>query len=683
MSKINILSEQIYNRIAAGEVVDRPYSVVKELVENSIDAGATEISIFVEKGGKQLIRVCDNGSGIEEEDLPSAYLPHATSKISNVKDLDNINTLGFRGEAVASIASVSQMTIISKVNEHKCYSLECNGGKMGEITEAAGENGTEITVKNLFFNTPVRYKFLKSDRAEEADITNFISRFILSKPHISFKYYLNDKLILQSYGTNEEEALVCVYGASILSDCYKINAEKHGINIRGYIGNQNFSKPNKSYQSIFLNGRYIINSTVSAAISNAYNSYMMKRQYPFYVLYIDVPTEIVDVNVHPNKADVRFADNQIIYGCIYSVISSILDGSSKALNYVVSDNNTNSYCPIEKSKPLEVTDTIFNKNEGQKTPVYQEKKFACAEFTYDDAKKEINYDQFHASKKTDEKLPFDFSGEEKSDKNISGDSVNQQSNKILEGELDFSNNKFELNSPEKTTEQSEKNSNIFDSSAKREDDIFTQNKKMLVEMEVKAKQDKLDTDSFAYKGNIFNTYLIYEYGDDAYIIDQHAAHERLIFDKLKEDMANRCIIQQPMLLPYIIDVNAFEALFLSEQLDSLRDIGFDIDEFGTNSFKVSAVPVDLQSIDLKEFFGDILSDISGLKGIKLNSLLKDKLAMAACKAAIKGGMSLTKEETDKLFVMMNGNMGLKCPHGRPVAVKLSKYEIEKMFKRIV
>lgn len=675
MSKINILSEQIYNRIAAGEVVDRPYSVVKELVENSIDAGATEINIFVERGGKQLIRVCDNGNGIEREDLHSAYLPHATSKISDVKDLDNINTLGFRGEAVASIASVSQMTITSKVEGHTCYSLECNGGKIGEIIEAAGEDGTEITVKNLFYNTPVRYKFLKSDRAEEADITNFISRFILSKPNISFKYYLNDKLILQSYGTNEEEALVCVYGASVLSECYKIDAEKHGIKIRGYIGNQNFSKPNKSYQSVFLNGRYIINSTISAALSNAYNSYMMKRQYPFYVLYIDVPNEIVDVNVHPNKADVRFADNQIIYGCIYSVISSVLDGSSKALDYVVSDRQTNSGKQTEISG---IPDTIYpsREREGHEEALSKEKKFACAEFTYDEAKKEIDYDRFHLSKKSGEKLPFDFSEKSKEP------SENHMQDRAIEGGLDFSNNRFELNSPDKTAEPGRENPDTTDKNSFVED-IFAQNKQMLAEMEVKAKQDKFDTSSFVYKGNLFNTYLIYECGDDVYIIDQHAAHERLIFDKLKEDMKNRCVIQQPSFFPYIIDVNAFESMFLSDQLYTLREIGFDIDEFGTNSFKVSAVPVDLQNIDLKEFFGDILSDISGLKSIKLNDLLKDKLAMAACKAAVKGGMNLTKEETDKLFAMMNGNLGLKCPHGRPVTVKISKYEIEKMFKRIV
>lgn len=339
MSKINILPAQVYNRIAAGEVVDRPYSVVKELVENSIDAGATEIEIYVENGGKQLIRVVDNGSGIARDDLQAAFLPHATSKISKADDLEHILTLGFRGEAVASIAAVSKMTITSKVSGENCYRLSSDGGKLGEITEAAGENGTDVRVEMLFFNTPVRLGFLKSDKSEETDITNFVSRFILNRPNISFRYFVNGKQVLQSFGGGEEEALVGVYGASTLKECYKIDAEKHGIRIRGYIGNQNFSKPNKTYQSVFLNGRYIVNTTISAAISNAYMSYLMKRQYPFYVLYIDVPTEIVDVNVHPNKADVRFADNQIIYGCIYSVISSVLDGNSKALEYLVPEKS--------------------------------------------------------------------------------------------------------------------------------------------------------------------------------------------------------------------------------------------------------------------------------------------------------------------------------------------------------
>lgn len=351
MSKINILPAQVYNRIAAGEVVDRPYSVVKELVENAIDAGATEIEITVEGGGKQLVRVTDNGSGILREDLHAAFLPHATSKIEKAADLEHIQTLGFRGEAVASIAAVSKMTITSKVKGENCYRLSSDGGKLGEIEEAAGGDGTDVRVESLFFNTPVRLKFLKSDRAEEADITNFVSRFILCRPDISFRYYVNGKKVLQSFGGGEEEALADVYGAAVLGECYHISAEKHGVRIRGYIGNQNFSKPNKTYQSVFLNGRYIVNSTVSAAVSNAYGSYLMKRQYPFYVLYIDVPAEIVDVNVHPNKADVRFADNQVIYGCIYSVISAVLDGQPKALEYILADEGKGAPQRTEAPRP--------------------------------------------------------------------------------------------------------------------------------------------------------------------------------------------------------------------------------------------------------------------------------------------------------------------------------------------
>ena len=354
MAKINILSSQVYNRIAAGEVVDRPYSVVKELVENAIDAGATEIEIYVENGGKQLIRVVDNGVGIERDDLHSAFLPHATSKISKAEDLDTIMTLGFRGEAVASIAAVSKMTITSKVKDGKCYSLSCNGGEMGTISETSGANGTDVSVEMLFFNAPVRLKFLKSDKAEETDITTFVSRFILNRPNICFTYYVNGKKVLQSFGGGLEEALVCVYGASVRAQCIEIDAEKHGMRIRGYIGNQNFTKPNKSYQCVFLNGRYVLNGTISSAIHGAYASYLMKRQYPFYVLHIDLPPEVVDVNVSPNKTDVRFVDNNVIYGCVYSVISAVLDGKAGALEYIVQSATPTVEPPVQEQTALPV-----------------------------------------------------------------------------------------------------------------------------------------------------------------------------------------------------------------------------------------------------------------------------------------------------------------------------------------
>ena len=681
MSKINILSAQVYNRIAAGEVVDRPYSVVKELVENAIDAGATEIEIYVEGGGKQLIRVVDNGGGISRDDLHAAFLPHATSKIAKADDLERIMTLGFRGEAVASIAAVSKMTITSKVSGENCYRLTSDGGKLGEIVEAAGGDGTDVSVEMLFFNTPVRLGFLKSDKSEETDITNFVSRFILNRPDISFRYYVGGKRILQSFGGGEEEAVVGVYGASILKDCYKIDASKHGIRLRGYIGNQNFSKPNKTYQSVFLNGRYIINSTISAAVSNAYASYLMKRQYPFYVLYIDMPTEIVDVNVHPNKADVRFADNQTVYGCIYSVISAVLDGQPKALEYLVSDKTAvASEIDAEpekvvspKAAPVSAVPFSAPKKEKPRNAPLNNSAKGVVSFSYEDARREL--EKVRPSKTTSMELPFE--PEPKAEENaVPVQSVPAEKKSLREtyADLQVEKNILEVNSPEAAPAvKTEGNSK----------DFFAENKRFLEELETKAKQNKIDVSSCAYAGKLFNTYLLYERGDEVYIIDQHAAHERLIFDRLKEQMRTRKVLQQPMLLPYVLNLNAFESAFIREKMENIREMGFDIDEFGNNAFKVSAVPLDLQSIDLALFFNEILGDISGYRSIKLEDLLKDKLATAACKAAVKGGMDLTREETDRLFRLMDGNMGLKCPHGRPVVVKLTKTELEKMFKRIV
>lgn len=700
MAKINILPSKVYNRIAAGEVVERPCSVVKELVENAIDAGANEIEIYVENGGKQLIRVIDNGCGIERDDLHSAFLPHATSKIEKAEDLDNIMTLGFRGEAVASIAAVSKMTITSKVEGGKCYKLTCDGGEIGQITETSGGKGTDVCVEMLFYHTPVRLGFLKSDKAEETDITNVVSRFILNRSDIAFTYYVNGKKTLQSFAGGDEEAMVCVYGASVISDCYCIDAQKHGIRIRGYIGNPNFYKANKSYQSIFLNGRYIINTTISAAISNAYASYLMKRQYPFYVLHIDVPTEIVDVNVHPNKLEVRFADNQIIYGCVYSVIAAVLDGQTKALEYVVQAPTQKQVQDVYTAPEKAVERKEFAKED--KPP----QNVGFATLTYEEAKREIEESApaFTARKKGLE-LPFAEAEKENAVDNkrkmpthpkgfIPSEqigpyvpapdlgpiepSIANKRNGAEELHKQFPDLFFQL--PTTKVHDPDYERSLKE---KGEEDSFEANKRYLEELERKKKQNRIDVSNCVYAGKLFNTYLIYELGDAAYVIDQHAAHERLIFNRLKEQMANRAIVRQPMLIPFELKVNALENAFLEEHLSEIAESGFEIAQTDENSFAISEIPVDLQNIDLTAFFDDILGDISGYRSIKLVDLLKDKLASAACKAAVKGGMDLTKEEIDALFALMDGDMGLKCPHGRPVVVKLTKTELEKMFKRIV
>ena len=638
MAKINILESNVYNRIAAGEVVDRPYSVVKEFVENSIDAGAKNITVSIERGGKDLICVSDDGTGIGKEDLRSAFLPHATSKIARAEDLDFIRTLGFRGEALASIASVANVRLRSRAaGADEAYELVCSGGKMGEITPCALGAGTEICAENLFFNTPVRAKFLKSDKGEEGDISNFVSRLVLGNPTVAFRYYIDGKLALQSFGGGEDEALAAVYGGNTVQECYKIDAEKHGIRIRGFLGKPSFTKANRTYQSVFVNGRYVVNNTIGSAISNAYASYLMKRQYPFYVLYIDIPPEAVDVNVHPNKSDVRFENNQVVYGCIYSVISSVLDGNASALEFVVG----------AKDAPAE----------PEAAP-----RTASLENIAVPKRDETAVDASVA-------MPEGGSGHMKeAPRRQDAFFVPPRASEMKGGAV------FEFHD----------SASAADVEKERERQaVFEENKRYLEALENKTRQQKLIFENAVYRGCLFNTYLIYEEGDNAYIIDQHAAHERLIFDRLCAEAEKRKVVQQPLLVPYVLNVNREEFAFLAENAENIRRIGFEMEEFGQGSFKISAVPLDLQDIDLCSFFEELLSEVGSLRGIRLTEVLRDRIAMTACKHAVKGGMLLTDSEKEKLFEMLHGDMGLKCPHGRPIAVKMTKYEIEKMFKRIV
>lgn len=638
MAKINILESNVYNRIAAGEVVDRPYSVVKEFVENSIDAGAKNITVSIERGGKDLICVSDDGTGIGKEDLRSAFLPHATSKIARAEDLDFIRTLGFRGEALASIASVANVRLRSRAaGADEAYELVCSGGKMGEITPCALGAGTEICAENLFFNTPVRAKFLKSDKGEEGDISNFVSRLVLGNPTVAFRYYIDGKLALQSFGGGEDEALAAVYGGNTVQECYKIDAEKHGIRIRGFLGKPSFTKANRTYQSVFVNGRYVVNNTIGSAISNAYASYLMKRQYPFYVLYIDIPPEAVDVNVHPNKSDVRFENNQVVYGCIYSVISSVLDGNASALEFVVGAKDA----PAEPEAAPR-TASLENIAVPKREETAEEAPAAMTEGGSGHMKEEPRrQDAFFVPPRASE---------------MKGGAV------------------FEFHD----------SASAADVEKERERQaVFEENKRYLEALENKARQQKLIFENAVYRGCLFNTYLIYEEGDNAYIIDQHAAHERLIFDRLCAEAEKRKVVQQPLLVPYVLNVNREEFAFLAENAENIRRIGFEMEEFGQSSFKISAVPLDLQDIDLGSFFEELLSEVGSLRGIRLTEVLRDRIAMTACKHAVKGGMLLTDSEKEKLFEMLHGDMGLKCPHGRPIAVKMTKYEIEKMFKRIV
>lgn len=644
MAKINILDKKIYNRIAAGEVVERPYSVIKELIENAIDAGATDIDVTIEDGGKRLMRVSDNGCGISREDLPKAFLPHATSKISAVEDLDKILTLGFRGEALASIGSVSKATILSKTKDDEMGNIiVCEGGVIGDADVYPSDTGTTVSVENLFFNTPARAKFLKASKSEETDITNIITRLILSHPDIAFKYTSDGKVMLQSFGGGLDEAIIEIYGYNTITDCIPIETEKNGIKISGFIGKSYFTKPNRTYQTVILNGRYVVNNTIQSSMHNAYAAYLMKRQYPFYVLKIDMSPETVDVNVHPNKTDVRFIDNQVIYSTLYSVVTKVLDGSAAALEIV----KPNNYVPID---------------EGSR-PIIPQKPITPDEIG------EAHCDRPFVSGFNEELL---------------GQTIWGRYNKSKSAEKE---------------EKFEKTFGVADShddeprelGGNKIDDIFAENKKYIAEMEAKkaaeeaekARQEELKVEpEFKVIGQVLATYLILEKENDIYFIDQHAAHERLLYDKFIEEYKSGNVAEQTMLVPYIFRVNESESEFIIGKFPELRKAGFDISEYDVNEFAVYSVPVLLFDMDLKSFFDDLLSDIS-FKKETMPELIHDKIAMKACKAAIKSGKILSEDEIDALLKAMKYNTALRCPHGRPVTVKISRTEIDKWFKRIV
>ena len=491
MSKINVLPSSVFNRISAGEVVERPCSVAKELIENAIDAGASEIDVTVTNGGTELIEVTDNGSGISYDDLKKAFLPHATSKIADVEDLDRILTLGFRGEALASIGAVSKSTIISKTEDGEAGGMiRCYGGSISDVEYFPCKKGTKILVEDLFYNTPVRAKFLKVPKSEEAEISNIVCRMMLSKPEISFTYTLNDKVIFQTYGDGLESAMINVYGYEVINNCFYIETQKNGISIKGYIGKHNYLKSNRTYQTLLVNGRYVINSTVNLAVTNAYSSYLMKRQYPFYVLNIDMPSEFVDVNVHPNKADVRFQNNQVVYSTIYSVISSVLDGTSQALDIVKIDLNKDED-ELKKQRPI----------------IEENKNAVNATFTVKDLVK-----------------PY----------------------REQKGKINPFSSVFDKPEPKRQETQEQL-------------DVFAQNKLYIEKLEKeKAEQLKIEIeDPLIFIGQAFNTFLIYQKKDDLYIVDQHAAHERLLYDKML-NYSKLNIISQPLLVPFTIKPNPLE-----------------------------------------------------------------------------------------------------------------------------
>jgi DNA mismatch repair protein MutL len=654
MNDIKVLDKSIYNRIAAGEVVEKPASIVKELVENSIDAGSTAISVEIKNGGVDYICVSDNGKGIAPSDVPTAFLAHATSKIKELSDLDGIATLGFRGEALPSIAAVSKITMVTRKHDSDMGFRYCvDHGVIVDSGEYGAPKGTSVTVENVFGNIPARKKFLQKSNVEENAITTLISKIILANYNVAISLTINGKNVYRSAGTGLENAIYCIYGADFLKDLIKIDAESNGIKIHGYIGKPSFTKHAKSYQTVIANGRYVISDEISYWMYGCYQDFLMKRQFPVFILYIDLPYDLIDVNVHPNKLEVKFACVGIVKGLLTNTVKDLINQNARIAKEVF-DVNTEDVgeefiliddVEEENNQPLE-NKTFENKKETFEFPS-----------TRTVLSRESNLNQ----------------GQLKESSSFTSMFTQDLFNSIA----DHSSTKgFDFG--EKTTEKTESiedNVEIFTNEA---NDISKINEVWVQE------KTEIGEEQLTYVGKIFNTYLIFESGSYVFYVDQHAAHERILYDKLEKDFREKRMAIQNLLIPYTFTVTTDEFNVISEFIPTLKEYGFDLYTFGNNTFSLKGVPARCGEMNVSDFLSTLLSDITNKRTVDNLSIFKDKLMQNACKSAIKGDMNISNEEIKILVAdMQKNNVVLYCPHGRPIVIKISKTEVEKWFKRIV
>lgn len=666
--KINQLSPSVYNRISAGEVVERPASIVKELVENSIDAGATSIKIEIEEGGIKNITVSDNGCGIEKEDLTIAFLPHATSKIKTEADLDSIVSLGFRGEALASIASVCQVKMSSKTAENLVgYSLSVNGGEFGQVSEIARTDGTTMSCSNLFYNTPVRAKFLRKPKTEEAEVTHLIEKFMLSNSNIAFQYYVDGKQIYNTTSCSMQDIIYTIYGKDVYDNLVPVRYEENGYLIHGFVTKPKISKSNRTCQTVFVNGRNVENYIISSAVNGVFESFLMKGRFPVFVISLQVPTDCVDVNMHPSKKEVKFDNPNRIFSMVRKAIERALYSIDQIQNFIVPEElpeeNTekslpNAYEDAEKKNvAIEIQTSTKNNNDNklQESDVCFENKAEVRPQM--NGGRSFSIDLFDRDEKIYVPKEVDvFAKSESVEKPNSSNSFKELENISLKNKNIDNNTIF-----------------YFDQSGEK----FNR------EIEKTAEQKFLNAsvkDEMKILGTIFKTYIVVEHEDAVYFIDQHAGHERLLYDKLVESVDKNNIAKQQLLAPYSFTVGAKDAQFIDMILDDLHSIGFDVDKNGL-MYKITSVPFLLSFIDLSKFVDEILSEEINLDK-KASDYIHSKLCQTACKHAIKAGDTISNDECAYIIEQVRKGVML-CPHGRPITLVLTKRDFEKMFKRIV
>ena len=664
---INVLEPRVYNRISAGEVVDRPASIVKELVENSIDAKAKAIVIEITDGGIKNITVSDDGCGIEKNDIATAFLPHATSKIKDVEDLDNILSLGFRGEALASISAVCQVKLSSKTKESAVgYSIKVNGGIFDQVVEVARENGTTISCSNLFFNTPVRAKFLRKPKTEEAEITHLIEKFMLSHSDIAFTYYIDGKLVYNTTACSMQDIIYTIYGKEVYDNLVEVNYTSEDITVKGYVTKPKLSKSNRTYQTLFINGRVVENFFVSIAVQSVYEAFLMKGRFPVYVLSITVPANSVDVNVHPSKKEVRFDNPNKIFSIMRKAVENALLSTDQIANFIFEEENTLPQPNFSKG--------IY----GQHQQTNQDNKYAGfkAEILPNNEGKSYKENEDKSYKENEEKnyivdlidTEVKPASPEEFDIVVKKDEEQKQTNEEFDDLSKMSlKDRYIIESKDNSTFFFDQSGEKFTASIRAN----TQTEKFL-NASVK--------DEMKILGTLFKTYIVIELQDSVYFIDQHAAHERLLYDKLVSKINENNITTQDLLVPYTFSLGAKESANIDLSLDQLKKMGFVIEK-NQYSYKIKSVPLVLADIELEKFVDELIKDSVNWDK-KPSDYIHEKLCQTACKHAIKAGDDISKDQCAYIIEQVRKGVML-CPHGRPVTLAISKREFEKMFKRVV
>ncbi len=634
MAQITVLDQGTIDKIAAGEVIERPASVVKELLENAIDAKATAVTVEIRDGGISFIRVTDNGCGISKEDVPVAFLRHSTSKIKSVEDLFTVASLGFRGEALSSIAAVSQVELITKTaQELSGIRYQIEGGKERSIEEIGAPEGTTFLVRNLFYNTPARQKFLKTAQTEGSHVAALVEKIAMSHPDISIRFIQNNQNRLHTSGNhNLKDIIYTVFGREIAANLLPADSSQEIMQIHGFVGKPVIARSNRNFENYYINGRYIRSSLVAKAVEEAYRPFMMQHKYPFVLLHLTVEPEYLDVNVHPTKMELRFRDGERIYEIIRQTVSDAL--SEKEL-----------IPQVQLNRPVKEKDTPKREQEPRPEP-FEVKRQA-----------DLSYRNNPVYQAVAERQPSWNAG----DKNMKGEGRESAM------QAERSRDRHTASRQEPTAGGSERKQE------EKQLDLFEEK---LLEPKSRLRHKLI--------GQLFDTYWLVEFSDQLYIIDQHAAHEKILYEKTMASLKNREYTSQMVNPPIILTLGSEEEVILDRYMTYLAHMGFEIEHFGGREYAVRAVPDNLFSIAKKELLIEILDSLSDDIFKENPDMIYERVAGMSCKAAVKGNSRLSSAEADHLIdQLLELENPYACPHGRPTIISMSRRELEKKFKRIV